>query len=133
MSSIRLIMLEKDHAESGLIPSSTISSILAAISEGAVGISSFWEKIREAQPSLQNQFETNRDEKPILEGFGDGLLVINWEFRCIESFQEYQPIRTDGRARRHNGRHSIEVPPGPEFHIGPEWHIKDHYFEESRH
>ena len=133
MSVIRLVMLDRNESQSGLIPSPSISSVLFTIASGAPGIQEFWEKISEIDSGLKKYYLSNLDSQPILEGQGDGLLVISWERHCIESFQAYQPIRLKGFARRHDGMNSlIELADLP-FQISDEWHIIDHHFEESRH
>lgn len=133
MSVIRLIMAENDQAFSGHIPSSAISAVLWAISQGAANTVSFWEKIKPMDPALQEHFLTNKDNSPLLEGFDDGLLVISWDHQCIESFQVYQPLRHSGTVIPHNGRFLEEETEPVEFCISNDWSIIDHHFEESRH
>ncbi len=133
MSVIRLVMLDRDESISGLIPSHAIATVLFAVAKGAVDLAGFWPRVREMDPGLEGYFRQHLDPHPILEGAGDGLLVISWEHRCIESFQAFQPIRSQGAARRHTGEFAdltgAEVP----FQIPDSWHIIDHHFEESRH
>ena len=132
MSEIRLVMLEKDSASSGRVPSSAISSILWAISQGAKDISSFWKKVGTIDQGLHDYYQECRDPSPMLEGSGDGLLVISWHYHCIESFQEYQPVRLEGQVQFHNGMHVVDEEQVP-FAITGKWHVIDHHFEESRH
>lgn len=129
MSVIRLVMLERKKARSGLIPSRSLGAVLWAVSEGARDISSLWSKVAPFDPTLEEHFLSTEDDQPLLEGAGDGLLVISWEFRCIESFQEFQPVRLEGVAWRHNGNHTVDDDPVP-FRIAGEWHVIDHSFEE---
>lgn len=133
MSVIRLVMLDRNESQSGLIPSHAISSVLFAVAGGASHLTDFWEKVAEIDPGLQDHYRSNLDPAPILEGRGDGLLVISWEHHCIESFQAYQPIRTHGLARRHDGRSTTAEGPDLPFQIPEDWSIIDHHFEESRH
>ena len=130
MSVVRLVMLERKKARSGLIPSRAIGAVLWAVSQGARDISSLWSRVAGCDPTLEEHFRRTEDEQPLLEGAGDGLLVISWEFRCIESFQEYQPVSLEGYAWRHNGSHTVDDEP-VHFRIGNEWHVIDHSFEES--
>lgn len=127
MSLIRLVMLDVDAARSGLIPSRTIPSVLFAISRGADGVETFWKKILEIDPGLREHFQANEDPEPLLEGIGDGLLVISWEHHCIESFQEFQPVCMEGIAWKHNGTHVVEDSQ-LEYELNEKWHIIDHYF-----
>lgn len=133
MSVIRLIMVENDQAFSGHIPSSSISAVLWAIAAGANDTASFWPKVAQMDPTLQEHFSTNQDDSPLLEGYDDGLLVISWAHQCIESFQAYQPIRHTGAVIRHNGIFLEEDFEPVEFTINADWSIVDHHFEESRH
>lgn len=133
MSVIRLIMAENDQAFSGHIPSSSISAVLWAISEGAVNTQTFWETVKRMDPALQEHFLTNKDDSPLLEGFDDGLLVISWDHNCIESFQAYQPLRHSGNVAYHNGKFMEDGLEPVEFSISNAWSIIDHHFEESRH
>jgi len=133
MSVIRLVMLDGEEAVSGLVPSHSIDAILSAIARGATNISTFWPLIKEIDAGLREHFDLNLDPSPLLEGTGDGLLVISWEHNCIESFQEYQPLRSEGTVRRHDGLHEIDDESEQRYAIGPQWHIIDHHFEESRH
>jgi len=127
MSVLRLVMVAKKEAQSGLIPSRALSTVLLGVAEGAKDIPSLWTTIKKYDPTLAGHFQATRDPKPLLEGYGDGLLVISWEFRCIESFQEFQPVGMEGVAWRHDGRHTIDEDPVP-FKISPEWHCIDHYY-----
>jgi len=129
VSVIRLVMLERKKARSGLIPSRALGAVLWAVSEGARDISGLWSRVDPFDPTLEDHFCSTEDKQPLLEGAGDGLLVISWEFRCIESFQEYQPVRLEGLAWRHNGSHTVDEEP-VHFRIGGEWHVIDHSFEE---
>lgn len=133
MSLTRLVMLDGSVAVSGLIPSAAIPAVLYSISKGANTINSFWEKIQALEPALKDFFESNIDKEPFLEGFGDGLIVISWDHYCIESFQEYMPLRSEGLAYGHNGSHYIENEEPHRYSISKTWHIVDHHFEESRH
>lgn len=133
MSVIRLVMLDRDISQSGLIPSHAIGTVLYAVGRGATGLVSFWPLVGELDPGLEDLYRHQLDATPILEGSGDGLLVINWEHRCIESFQAYQPIRPRGFARRHTGRHAADEFAEVPFEIPEGWHLIDHHFEESRH
>ncbi|GAB4283444.1 MAG: hypothetical protein Kow0029_29570 [Candidatus Rifleibacteriota bacterium] len=133
MSEIRLITVEKGKASSGHIPSSSIPAIMWAISEGACDTDSLWEKLEKMDPGLKEHFLTNRDDSPLLEGFDDGLLVISWDHKCIESFQGYQPLRFSGKVVPHNGRYLEIEQEETEYHIDGSWSIIDHHFEESRH
>lgn len=133
MSVIRLIMAENDQAYSGHIPSSAISAVLWAISQGAENTISFWATVEKMDPALHEHFQTNKDDSPLLEGFDDGLLVISWDHQCIESFQVYQPLRHAGSVLKHNGKFLEEESEPVEFCISNDWNIIDHHFEESRH
>ena len=130
MSLIRLVMIASDNAVSGLVPSRSIPTILLGIARGATGIKGFWEHIKDFDPTLGEHFQDNQDPFPLLEGIGDGLLVISWEHKCIESFQEYQPVRTKGFAISHDGIHSLEDRT-EDFLLDQGWHIIDHHFEET--
>jgi hypothetical protein len=127
MSLIRLVMLDLDEAKSGLIPSRAIGAVLFAVSQNPQNIRTFWEATKAIDPNLELHFQANADPSPLLEGIGDGLLVISWEHKCIESFQEFQPVGHSGIAVKHNGTHSLE---GDTVHYSiPEtWHIVDHLF-----
>ena len=133
MSVVRLIMAENEQAFSGHIPSSAISAVLWAISQGATNTVTFWETVKAIDSGLQEHFQTNKDNSPLLEGFDDGLLVISWYHRCIESFQAYQPLRHAGSVSRHNGKFLEEEPEPIDFCVSNDWSIIDHNFEESRH
>ncbi len=133
MSEIRLILVENDKALSGHVPSSAIPAVMWAISDGAGNNSTLWEKLQNMDPGLKDHFFSNIDDSPLLEGFDDGLLVINWDHCCIESFQVYQPLRLSGTVIPHNGLYSDEEQTEIEFHISGDWSIVDHHFEESRH
>jgi hypothetical protein len=122
-------MLSADKAESGLIPSRSIPTVLFSISNGAKDTKSFWKKMVDIDSTLQEYFQVNKDQQPLLEGIGDGLLVISWEYHCIESFQEYQPVTFTGTAVRHNGRFAVDDDPVL-YELSREWHIIDHHFEE---
>ena len=132
MSEIRLVMLEKDAAISATVPSSSIASVLYSIGKGATDIPSFWKIVGSIDLGLEKYFQENLDSTPILEGHGDGLLVVRWHHCCIESFQDYQPVRAEGYARLHTGVFTSVEEETP-FCIGGEWHLIDHHFEESRH
>jgi hypothetical protein len=82
---------------------------------------------------LHEHFFSNIDDSPLLEGFDDGLLVISWAHRCIESFQVYQPLRHAGNVFKHNGSYLEDEEEPVEYLISNEWSIIDHHFEESRH
>ncbi len=127
MSLIRLIMLDVDDTKSGLIPSRSIPTVLYAVSQNAHNVDTFWEKVGEIDPNLREHFRVNEDPLPLLEGIGDGLLVVNWEHHCIESFQEYQAVTPLGIAIKHNGMYSLDDMTVP-YKIGPNWHIVDHLF-----
>ncbi len=127
MSLIRLIMLDVDEAKSGLIPSRSIPTSLYVVAQDAYSIHTFWDKVREIDPNLHEHFIANEDSLPLLEGIGDGLLVVNWEHHCIESFQEYQPVTPLGIAVKHNGMYSLDDLTVP-YKIGSGWHIVDHLF-----
>lgn len=133
MSEIRLIMLENNKALSGHIPSSAIPSLMWAISQGADNPEKLWQLLDEIDPGLYEHFSCNNDDSPLLEGFDDGLLVINWDHNCIESFQNYQPLKFSGVVIPHNGKYldteHDEIP----YQIKRNWNIIDHHFEESRH
>jgi len=133
VSVIRLIMSENKQAFSGRIPSSSISSVLWAIAQGAKDTSMFWNAVKQIDPGLEEHFVTNLDNSPLLEGHDDGLLVISWDHHCIESFQVYQPVRHSGEVLPHNGQF-LEIDKEPvEYCISSVWGIIDHHFEESRH
>lgn len=134
MSVIRLVMVDGSQAESGLVPSSSIPGILYAIGRGATNLPSFWERVIEVEPGLADHFRTNADPIPLLEGCGDGLLVISWEFFCIESFQAYMPVRLEGSVFPHTGSERPTEDQTPvSYTISDNWHVIDHHFEESRH
>lgn len=123
-------MVEKNNAVSSIIPSSAVSSILYAISAGASNTQTLWEKIKQTEPGLEDFFISNADEIPVLEGYSDGLIVISWDHKCIESFQSYQAIKYRGVASFHNGLHLDEKKEPIEFKIDDCWNIVDHQFEE---
>lgn len=133
MSVIRLIMSENKQAYSGHIPSSSISAVLWAISQGAKNTDSFWKTLQKIDPGLKEHFLTNLDNSPLLEGHDDGLLVISWDHCCIESFQVYQPVRHVGEVLPHNGKFLEDNEKSLEYAISSAWNIIDHHFEESRH
>jgi hypothetical protein len=126
-------MVEKDKAQSGSIPSSAIPAIMWAISKNANSISSLWKKIPKMDTELKEIFEANMDSLPTLEGIGDGLLVISWDHKCIESFQAYQPLKLSGKVIPHRDGFLDESSPPIEYIIDDAWSIIDHHFEESRH
>lgn len=130
MSLIRLVMLEKKKARSGLIPSRSIPTVLLSISLGARNIETFWDKVKDHDPTLHEHYQADQDPSPLLEGIGDGLLVISWEHCCIESFQEFQPVTHAGAAVKHNGLYSLEDEI-VDYRLSREWSIIDHYFEEK--
>lgn len=129
MSNFRLILMEEKIARSGLVPSRTISTVFLALSKGAKGISEFFETISQFDPTWGEFFQENEDSTPLLDGSGDGLLVINWDHHCIESFQEFQPLPHIGEAVIHNGEYALEetIP----YQLDPIWQIVDHHFEEK--
>lgn len=134
MSVIRFVMVEGTHAESALLPSSSIPGILFAVGCGATDILSFWEHVSKVEPGLSAHFQTNLDPIPLLEGRADGLLVISWDFFCIESFQSYMPVRLSGTVVPHTGlERSRESAAELPYCIDDTWHVIDHHFEESRH
>jgi len=133
MSVIRLIMVENDQTFSGHIPSSSISAVLWAIAQGSKDTESFWQTVAGMDPGLNEHFFTNKDDSPLLEGYDDGLLVISWEYQCIESFQVYQPLRHHGSVIKHTGSYLDEEAEAVDFAISNDWSIIDHHFEESRH
>ena len=126
-------MSENDKTFSGHIPSSSISAVMWAISKGASNTETFWNVVKKIDPGLQEHFLANLDNSPLLEGYDDGLLVISWDHRCIESFQAYQPLRHIGGLFPHNGRFLEEDKEMLEYNISSTWSIIDHHFEESRH
>lgn len=130
MSVIRLILLDSKMAVSGLIPSRSLAVVIWALAQGVNSHESFWKKAASVDVELESYFVQHQDPEPLLEGHGDGLLVVNWEHRCIESFQEYQPVRREGVAQAHNGLHRIEGDSRP-YRLGDDWHLVDHQFEES--
>lgn len=130
MSVIRLILLDSRDAVSGLIPSRSLSVVIWALAEGGRTHESFWKKVTTLDAELAAYFKHHQDPEPLLEGQGDGLLVVNWEHRCIESFQEYQPVRREGVALEHNGLHRVDGAGHP-YRLGDEWHLVDHQFEEG--
>ncbi|MFZ2959742.1 MAG: hypothetical protein WA705_22915 [Candidatus Ozemobacteraceae bacterium] len=130
MSVVRFVMLDRKTSQSGLVPSRSISTILLSVAEGAHDIPSLWSLVRKFDPGLEEHFHANLDSSPLLEGIGDGLFVISWEHCCIESFQEFQPLSTSGIAFPHNGECAIENEPAIPYHLGPDWHVIDHFFEE---
>ncbi len=133
MSVVRLIMSENKQSYSGHIPSSSISAILWAICQGAKNTDTFWKVLQKVDPGLKEHFLTNLDNSPLLEGHDDGLLVISWDHRCIESFQVYQPVRHIGAVLPHNGKFLEANEEALEYQISSAWSIIDHHFEESRH
>lgn len=130
MSLIRLILIGRPDANSGLIPSKSLSVVIWALAEGGKGHTGFWAKVATIDPSLEGFFRSHQDAEPLLDGHGDGLLVVNWEHQCIESFQEYQPVRREGTAPAHSGLHTMEGEGHP-YRLGDDWHLVDHQFEES--
>jgi hypothetical protein len=126
-------MVEKDKAQSGSIPSSAIPAIMWAISQNANSISSLWKKVKKMDTGLREIFEANIDSLPTLEGLGDGLLVISWDHKCIESFQAYQPLKLSGTVSPHRDGFLDESSPPIEYILDDAWSIIDHHFEESRH
>jgi hypothetical protein len=126
-------MVEKDSAVSGQIPSSSIPSIFWAIANGAAKLPGFWKKVKEIDPGLEEHFKTNQDQIPNLEGAGDGLLVISWDHKCIESFQSYTPARHAGNVIPHDGEQRVAQKEPLDYQIEDSWSIIDHHFEESRH
>ena len=130
MSEIRLILTGDNTTVSGLVPSSAISTILWAVSE-AKSYKLFWKKLSSVNTGAKKYFDSSTDELPILEGFDDGLLVINWDHHCIESFQSYQSIKRHEIMIPHNGLFLVDVAEPIEFTIGSSWSIADHHFEEK--
>lgn len=126
-------MSENKQTYSGHIPSSSISAIMWAISQGAENTDTFWKTLQQVDPGLKEHFLTNLDNSPLLEGHDDGLLVISWDHRCIESFQVYQPVRHIGAVMPHNGKFLEDSEKAMEYAISSVWSIIDHHFEESRH
>jgi hypothetical protein len=128
VSVLRLILMDAKTARAGLIPSRALSTVLLALSRGAANTDQLWKLVEEFDPTLADHFHQSEDKKPVLEGAGDGLLVINWEHHCLESFQEFEPVTGFGEAIRHNGLFSEDekIP----FQIDSRWHIVDHNFEE---
>ena len=133
MSVIRLIMIDNEQTFSGRIPSSAISAVMWAISQGAANTDTFWKTVVNVDAGLHDHFFSNIDDSPLLEGFDDGLLVISWAHQCIESFQNYQPLRHSGSVYPHNGCFLDEEGEPLEYAISNDWSIIDHHFEESRH
>ncbi len=133
MSVIRLIMVEDEQTFSGHIPSSAIAAVMWAIANGADTTASFWKTVAKMDSGLREHFFSNIDDSPLLEGFDDGLLVISWAHRCIESFQVYQPLRHAGSVFKHNGSFLEEDADPVEYLVSNDWSIIDHHFEESRH
>lgn len=133
MSEIRLIMVEDGKATSGHIPSSAIPAVMWAIANGSDNAKTLWARLKEMDPGLEEHYNSNRDNSPLLEGFDDGLLVISWDHCCIESFQVYQPLRFTGTVLPHNGRYMEMDCEEVEYQINRDWSIIDHHFEESRH
>lgn len=133
MSEIRLIMVEKNCASSGHIPSSSIPALIWAIAKGAKNENKLWNLLEKMDPGLKEHFYSNLDKSPILEGFDDGLLVISWDHKCIESFQVYQPLKPEGSVFHHNGTYQETDHEGIEYQLEKDWKIIDHHFEESRH
>jgi hypothetical protein len=133
MSVVRLVMLDGETAQSGLVPSTSIPAILFAVAKGANTVITLWEKVAEVDPNLAAHFNDNQDPAPLLEGCGDGLLVISWNHYCIESFQSYTPVRLQGTVRSHTGHHADSEGDEVPFTISSTWHLVDHHFEESRH
>ncbi|PKL45773.1 MAG: hypothetical protein CVV41_01870 [Candidatus Riflebacteria bacterium HGW-Riflebacteria-1] len=133
MSVIRLIMSENGNTASGHIPSASISAVMWAIAKGAKGTDELWTSVDAVDPGLKEHFLTNLDNSPLLEGYDDGLLVISWDHRCIESFQAYQPLRHIGQVIPHNGKFLEKDKDPLEYNISSTWSIIDHHFEESRH
>lgn len=132
MSVIRLIMIEGENASSGLIPASAVVTVLYALAKGAQDIDSFWIYADSADPTLKEFFNANMDSEPLLEGCGNGLLVVNWNHFCVESFQEYIPLNRAGEIITHNGCYRDYKNPPLQFSLGDGWHMVDHNFEESR-
>lgn len=132
MSVIRLIMIEGEHASSGLIPATAVVSVLYSIGKGAHDIESFWIFADPVDPTLKEFYNAHMDSEPLLEGCGNGLLVVNWDHFCIESFQEYIPLARAGEIITHNGRYRDYENPPLKFSLGDGWHVLDHNFEESR-
>ncbi|MBF0499558.1 MAG: hypothetical protein HQM09_05470 [Candidatus Riflebacteria bacterium] len=130
MSVVRFVMLDRKVSQSGLIPSSSIATILLAVAEGARDNSDIWRFVKKFDPGLEEHFHANQDPSPLLEGIGDGLFVISWEHSCIESFQEFQPLGVSGFASPHNGQCTVQDKSPVPYHLGPDWHVIDHFFEE---
>lgn len=133
MSVVRLVMVENNKALSGHIPSAAISAILWAISDKAIDVKSLWNTVNRVDPGLQDHFTANVDDSPLLEGYGDGLIVISWDHKCIESFQAYQPVQRTGHTPIHNGQFLEDKLKPLEYSVPDEWNIIDYHFEESRH
>lgn len=130
MSEIRLIITGDGSTTSGIIPSSHISLLMWSVSESK-NYKAFWKKISSINAGLKKYYEDSIDEFPVLEGFDDGLLVINWDHHCVESFQSYQPIRRKGTMVPHNGSFMIHTAEPLEFEIDNSWSLIDHHFEET--
>lgn len=126
-------MVENNKASSGHIPSAAISAILWAIAESANNIETLWSTVSKIDPGLHEHFSANVDDSPLLEGYGDGLIVISWDHKCIESFQAYQPLRRSGHTMIHNGQFLEDNQKPLKYCVSDEWNIVDHHFEESRH
>jgi len=126
-------MSENEQTSSGHIPSASIAAVMWAISQGASNTGTLWSIVNKIDPGLQEHFLSNLDNSPLLEGHDDGLLVISWDHRCIESFQAYQPLRHIGAVFPHNGKFLNTDKELIEYNISSTWSIIDHHFEESRH
>jgi hypothetical protein len=126
-------MIENEQASSGHVPSSAIPAIMWSITQGAKNSQTLWKKLKKMDPGLEEHFLSNYDDSPLLEGFDDGLLVISWDYQCIESFQVYQPLRFAGTVIPHNGLFQDKNQQEIEYQLGKDWKIIDHHFEESRH
>lgn len=133
MSVIRLLLIDKNHTLSGQIPSASIANILYAIAKGAQNIKEMWKIVSKTDPTLEEFYNSNLDKEPTLEGTGDGLLVINWQHKCIESFQIYQPLKLVNKIQIHSGKFCMISQESEIFYIDTNsWKLLDHYFDECR-
>ncbi|MBF0544833.1 MAG: hypothetical protein HQM08_10385 [Candidatus Riflebacteria bacterium] len=129
MSVIRLILIDKKTAVSGLVPSNSIGPLFSTVGENIGTISEFWKKSKTFDPDLEKHFKDYQDNPPIFESHGDGLIVIDYPRKRIESYQDFQPARRRGITFRHDGQKTLEESP-IEFEIPENWEIIDHIFEE---
>ncbi|MBF0409147.1 MAG: hypothetical protein HQM10_17495 [Candidatus Riflebacteria bacterium] len=130
MSILRLVLIDKKSALSGLIPSAAMGTLFLSLSESSGTSADFWKKCKNNDPGLEKHFRDFQDVHPIMEGAGDGLLILDIAKKRIESFQEYQRIKRHGRIQKHDGQKS-DPQDVSDYEIPGNWEIIDHIFEEK--